>query len=42
LSVPAMVALTLLAAVWIAFHAYEFIWWREARARTRALGLSAP
>jgi low temperature requirement protein LtrA len=42
LVVPAIVALALLAAVWVAFHAYELIWWREARARTRALGLSAP
>jgi low temperature requirement protein LtrA len=39
--VPALVALTLLAAVWIALHAYEIIWWREARARTRALRLPA-
>jgi low temperature requirement protein LtrA len=37
LAVPALVALALLAAVWVALHAYEFIWWREARARTRAL-----
>jgi low temperature requirement protein LtrA len=35
--VPALIALTLIAAVWVALHAYEFIWWREARARTRAL-----
>jgi len=35
--VPALVALALVAAVWIALHAYEIIWWREARARTRAL-----
>jgi low temperature requirement protein LtrA len=35
--VPALVALTLVAVVWIALHAYEIIWWREARARTRAL-----
>jgi low temperature requirement protein LtrA len=37
LVVPALVALALVAVVWIALHAYEFIWWREARARTRAL-----
>ena len=36
LMVPALVALALVAAVWVALHAYEFIWWREARARTRA------
>ena len=41
LVVPALVALTLVAAVWVAFHAYEFIWWREARARTRAVRLPA-
>ena len=35
--VPALVALTLVAAVWVALHVYEIIWWREARARTRAL-----
>jgi low temperature requirement protein LtrA len=39
LVVPALVALTLVAAVWVALHAYEIIWWREARARTRALRL---
>jgi hypothetical protein len=39
---PALVALMLVAAVWVAFHAYEFAWWREARARTRALRLPAP
>jgi low temperature requirement protein LtrA len=37
LVVPALVALALLAAVWVALHVYEIIWWREARARTRAL-----
>jgi low temperature requirement protein LtrA len=39
--VPALVALALVAAVWVALHAYEIIWWREARARTRALRLPA-
>jgi low temperature requirement protein LtrA len=37
--VPALIALTLVTAVWVALHAYEIIWWREARARTRALRL---
>jgi low temperature requirement protein LtrA len=41
LVVPALVALTLLAAVWVALHAYEIIWWREARAQTRALRMPA-
>jgi low temperature requirement protein LtrA len=35
--VPALVALALVTAVWLALHAYELIWWREARAETRAL-----
>jgi low temperature requirement protein LtrA len=39
--VPAIVALALVAAVWVALHAYEIIWWREARARTRALRVPA-
>ena len=41
LVVPALVALTLMAAVWVSLDAYEIIWWREARARTRALRLPA-
>ena len=40
--VPALVALALVTAVWVALHAYEIIWWREARARTRALRLPPP
>jgi low temperature requirement protein LtrA len=39
--VPALVALTLVAVVWVALHAYEIIWWREERSRTRALRLPA-
>jgi low temperature requirement protein LtrA len=39
--VPALVALTLVTVVWVALHAYEFIWWREARAQTRALRMPA-
>jgi len=35
--VPAFAALTLVAIVWVGLHAYEIIWWREARADTRAL-----
>jgi len=37
LSVPALAALGLVAAVWVALHAYEIIWFRDARAQTRAL-----
>jgi low temperature requirement protein LtrA len=39
--VPAVIALALVATVWVALHAYEIIWWREARAQTRALRLPA-
>jgi nitrate reductase gamma subunit len=39
--VPALVALALVAGVWVALHAYELIWWREARAQLRAQRLSA-
>jgi low temperature requirement protein LtrA len=35
LVVPAAVALALVAAVWVALHVYELIWWREARAQAR-------
>ena len=35
LMVPAIAALSLLAAVWIALHAYELIWWRAARTEIR-------
>jgi low temperature requirement protein LtrA len=41
LAVPALVALALVAAVWVALHAYELIWWREARAQTHALRVPA-
>jgi hypothetical protein len=40
-AVPALAAFALVTAVWVALHAYEFIWWREARAETRALRLPA-
>ena len=39
LVVPALVALALVAAVWVALHAYEIIWWRDARGRRRAAAL---
>jgi len=35
--VPALAALALVTAVWMALHAYELLWWREARARSRAM-----
>ena len=42
LVVPALAAVALVAATWIGLHAYEIIWWREARAETRALRAPAP
>jgi hypothetical protein len=36
LAVPALVTVALVAAVWVSLHAYELIWWREARAERRA------
>jgi low temperature requirement protein LtrA len=39
--VPALVALVLVAIVGVGLHAYEIIWWREARAQTRALRVPA-
>jgi low temperature requirement protein LtrA len=43
MAVPAIIALAVLAVIWSALHAYELIWWREARAELRAqrLPLSA-
>jgi hypothetical protein len=35
--VPALAALALVTAVWVALHAYEFLWWREARADSRSM-----
>jgi low temperature requirement protein LtrA len=34
--VPAIAALALVSAVWVALHAYELIWWRQARSEVRA------
>jgi low temperature requirement protein LtrA len=39
---PALVVLALVAAVWVGLHTYELIWWREARAQTRAQRLPTP
>jgi len=35
-ALPAFAALALVSAVWIGLHAYELIWWRDARGRRRA------
>jgi low temperature requirement protein LtrA len=37
LAVPALVTVALVATVWVLLHAYELIWWREARAERRAM-----
>jgi low temperature requirement protein LtrA len=39
--VPALAALALVTAVWLALHIYELVWWREARAESRSL-LASP
>jgi low temperature requirement protein LtrA len=39
--VPALAALALVTAVWVALHAYELVWWREARAESRSV-LASP
>jgi len=36
LALPAIAALALVSAVWVGLHAYELIWWRDARGRRRA------
>jgi low temperature requirement protein LtrA len=41
LAVPALVTVALVAAVWVSLHAYELIWWREARAERRAMRAQA-
>jgi low temperature requirement protein LtrA len=35
--IPALAALGLVTAVWVGLHAYEFVWWREARAESRSM-----
>ena len=40
--IPALAALALVLAVWLALHAYELVWWREARAESRSLLASPP
>ena len=40
-TIPAIAALGLVALVWIGLHAYELVWWREARAESRSM-LASP
>ena len=35
--IPALAALALVTAVWVALHIYELVWWREARAESRSM-----
>jgi low temperature requirement protein LtrA len=35
--VPALAALALVTLVWLGLHAYELVWWREARAESRSM-----
>jgi low temperature requirement protein LtrA len=39
--VPALAALALVSAVWLALHTYELVWWREARAESRSMVASS-
>jgi low temperature requirement protein LtrA len=39
--IPALAALALVTAVWLALHTYELVWWREARAESRS-ALASP
>ena len=36
-AVPALAALALVTAIWVALHTYEIVWWREARAESRSM-----
>jgi low temperature requirement protein LtrA len=40
-AIPALAALALVTAIWLALHAYELVLWREARAESRSL-LASP
>ena len=36
-AIPALAALAAVTGVWLALHTYELVWWREARAESRAM-----
>jgi low temperature requirement protein LtrA len=36
-AVPAIAALGLVTVIWVALHAYELVWWRQARAESRSM-----
>jgi hypothetical protein len=37
MAIPALAALAVVTAVWLGLHAYELVWWREARAESRSM-----
>ena len=37
MAVPALAALAIVTGIWVALHAYELVWWRQARAEARSL-----
>jgi low temperature requirement protein LtrA len=41
MAVPALAALGIVTAAWLALHTYELVWWREARAESRSM-LASP
>ncbi len=40
-AIPALAALALVTVVWLGLHAYELVWWRQARAESRS-ALASP
>jgi low temperature requirement protein LtrA len=41
-AMPALAALALVTAIWVALHTYELVWWRAARAESRSLLTNTP
>jgi low temperature requirement protein LtrA len=35
--ISALAALAIVTAIWLALHAYELVWWRQARAESRSM-----
>ncbi len=35
-AIPALAALALVTVIWLGLHAYELVWWRQARAESRS------
>lgn len=36
-AIPALAALAVVTAIWVALHAYELVRWRESRAESRSV-----